>query len=53
MLMPRGLILDGLLPRSPIGANIITALVDGMRQMYGKNEMKIVTVGPTVTLGLI
>jgi hypothetical protein len=51
MLMPRGLIIDGLLPRLPVGDNILTALVRGMKQVYGKNEMKIVTVGPTITLG--
>ena len=49
MFMPRGLILDGLTPRLPIDAGII-ALVDRTKQVYGEN-MKIVTVGPAITLG--
>lgn len=52
MLMPRALVIDGLLPRLPVGDNILTALVRGMKQVYGE-DMKIVTVGPTVTLGHI
>jgi len=44
--LPRGLILNNL----PISANILT-LVDGMKQVYGKNETKIVTIGPTILLG--
>lgn len=47
MLMPRGLILDEL----PLSATIL-ALVDRMKQVYGKN-MKIVTVGPNITVGHI
>ena len=49
MLIPRGLILDGLTPHLPIGAGII-ALVHWMKQVYGE-DMKIVTVGPAITLG--
>ena len=51
MLMPRGLILDELPLRMPIGADIL-ALVDRTKQVYGEN-MKIVTVGPAITLGHI
>lgn len=51
MLIPRGLILDGLTPRLPID-NGILALVRRTKQVYGE-AMKIVTVGPAVTLGHI
>ena len=50
-LLPRGLILDGLTPRLPIDTGIL-ALVRRTKQVYGEN-MKIVTVGPAITLGHI
>ena len=51
MLMPCGLVLVDLTPRLPVHPTILT-LVDKVRQVYGEN-MKLVTVGPAITLGHI